>query len=136
VSVQVDASSSRSRWIVTVCLGLCLGCLMILSSTSFSPFAPVQVGSTILYVAMALSGLVIAISFEDIKGMVVSALLAMLTGVALLAIALSLGLQAVGWTITVDVFLTMVGVHILSYAFTTSIFQAMGAFFALIVKRS
>jgi len=109
---------------------------MILSSTSFSPFAPVQVGSTILYVAMALSGLVIAISFEDIKGMVVSALLAMLTGVALLAIALSLGLQAVGWTITVDVFLTMVGVHILSYAFTTSIFQAMGAFFALIVKRS
>ena len=117
-------------------LGLSTGGMMVLSSTAYAPFSPVPIISPILYAMMAITGAWIAYLYREVSHMALAAALALLTAAASLGLALSLGLQWVGWALTVDVFLTMVGVHLVSYAFAMAIFQTMGAFIVLMIRRS
>ena len=117
-------------------LGLSTGGMMVLSSTSYAPFSPVPIIPPILYAMMAITGAWIAYLYREVSHMALAAALALLTAAACLGLALSLGLQWVGWALTVDVFLTMVGVHLVSYAFAMAIFQTMGAFIVLMIRRS
>ncbi len=117
-------------------LGLSTGCLMVLSSTSYAPFSPVPISSPILYAMMAITGGWIAYLYREVSHMALAAALALVTAGACLGLALSLGLGWVGWTLSVDVFLTMVGVHLVSYTFAMAIFQVTGAFVVLMIRRS
>ncbi len=133
---RVGVIGRRIRPLIVICLGLLLGCLMILSSTAFNSFAPVRIDSAVLYVVMAVSGAVIAFMYEEISQMALSALFSLVVSTACLGIVLTMSLRAVGWDLSVDLFLSMVGIHLVSYGFTTIIFQAAGAFVILITRRA
>ncbi|MFP4200495.1 MAG: hypothetical protein ACOCVQ_04275 [Bacillota bacterium] len=131
---SIGARLARIGTVVT--LGLSAGFLMILSSNTFSPFSPVALGPIHLYIFIVLTGIIIGYLYREMSHMALSASGATILAAFSLTVALALEINAVGWAISPELLLNMVGIQVLTYAVTMIILQAVGVFVVLLLRGS
>ncbi len=123
------------RGAIVMALGLTVGSVMIMSSNSFSTFSPLPLTSPHVYVLATLTGILMAYMYENITHIALSVSASTAVAVGCLGLALALSLRAVGWTVSFDGLLRMMGMQLLTYGFAMLILQVAGVFLVLFIRK-
>ena len=124
------------RTLLLLFSGVMVGALMVLTSVSFAPFSPVPVSMSVLYLVMFLVGALLPTLYHDLTAIAMACLLIWLVAITMLGVALSAGLVAVGWELTFDTVLSLIGMHLLTYTVTLLVVQSAGCALALLLRRN